>query len=114
MVRGPSVAIVIPNWNGVRYLPDCLNSLEALDYPRDLLEVIVVDNGSTDASAEFAEGLALPVPLNVIRNEDNRSYSEANGQGVGAGRAAHDAGRKGVEKDDLGHLFAGRGEPKLN
>jgi GT2 family glycosyltransferase len=35
VVRGPSVAIVIPNWNGVRYLPDCLNSLEALDYPRD-------------------------------------------------------------------------------
>ena len=32
--------------------PRCLNSLEELDYPRDLLEVIVVDNGPTDTALE--------------------------------------------------------------
>ena len=45
----PSVAVVIPNWNGVEHLPDCLASLSALDYPSDRYELIVVDNGSWDS-----------------------------------------------------------------
>jgi GT2 family glycosyltransferase len=44
----PLVSVIIPNWNGVRYLPECLGSLRAQSYPR--LEVIVVDNHSTDSS----------------------------------------------------------------
>jgi len=46
----PSVTIVIPNWNGASHLRDCLRSIEALDYPDELLGVLVVDNGSTDES----------------------------------------------------------------
>ena len=44
----PLTSVIIPNWNGARYLPECLESLQAQTYPR--LEVIVVDNGSTDDS----------------------------------------------------------------
>jgi GT2 family glycosyltransferase len=47
------VAIVIANWNGAAHLPDCLDSVAALDYPAERLEVIVVDNGSTDDSVEL-------------------------------------------------------------
>lgn len=39
---------MIPNWNGIVHLPACLDSLRAQTYPQ--LEVIVVDNGSTDGS----------------------------------------------------------------
>lgn len=46
----PSVAIVIPNWNGAAHLPACLDAVGELDYPADLLEIVVVDNGSTDES----------------------------------------------------------------
>jgi GT2 family glycosyltransferase len=82
VVRGPSVAIVIPNWNGVRYLPDCLNSLEALDYPRDLLEVIVVDNGSTDASLEL---LREHYPwVRVIAHSENLGFAAASNSGASA------------------------------
>lgn len=49
----PAVSVVIVNYNGRRYLEDCLGSLLKLDYPRDRLEVIVVDNASTDGSVEF-------------------------------------------------------------
>ena len=41
-------SIVIPNWNGAHHLPVCLDALRAQTYPR--VEVIVVDNGSTDGS----------------------------------------------------------------
>ncbi len=48
-----SVSVIIPNWNGARYLPECLDSLRAQTYPR--LEVIVVDNGSTDDSVPLVK-----------------------------------------------------------
>jgi glycosyltransferase involved in cell wall biosynthesis len=46
------VAVVIPNWNGRGWLPGCLDSLAAQSRRAD--EVIVVDNGSADGSAEVA------------------------------------------------------------
>lgn len=47
----PRVSILIPNWNGMRFLPECLAALEAQTF-RDF-EVIVADNGSTDGSLEY-------------------------------------------------------------
>lgn len=44
------VCIVVPNWNGKRSLPDCLDSLLGQVMPAD---IIVVDNGSTDGSLEL-------------------------------------------------------------
>lgn len=65
-----SIAIVIPNFNGERDLPGCLDSIRDLDYPRELLETIVVENGSTDASRELLERdypwvTVLPQPGNL-------------------------------------------------
>lgn len=44
------VTIVIPNYNGMRYLPDCLASIQAQEYPA---HVLIVDNGSQDGSAAW-------------------------------------------------------------
>ena len=46
------VTIIIPNYNGKEDLLACLSSLERQTYPADL---IVVDDGSTDESAEAVE-----------------------------------------------------------
>ena len=80
--RGPLVSIVILNRNGRDHLERCLGALATTTY--GALEVIVVDNGSADGSPEFAESFELPFPIRVIRNATNRSFSEANGQGVAA------------------------------
>ena len=48
MPTSPTISVVIPNWNGWMHLHGCLAALQAQTY-RDF-EMIVVDNGSTDAS----------------------------------------------------------------
>jgi GT2 family glycosyltransferase len=47
----PLASVVIPNWNGLLHLPVCLEALRAQTYPH--LEIILVDNGSTDGSQAF-------------------------------------------------------------
>lgn len=50
------VSVIVPVWNGARFLAECLESLLAQDH--GALEVIVVDDGSTDDSRAVAERFA--------------------------------------------------------
>jgi len=45
------VSVILRNWNGKKYLGNCLSSLEKQTYPN--YEIILVDDGSTDGSVEF-------------------------------------------------------------
>jgi len=49
----PKVSVIILNLNGREIIPTCLSSLKELSYPKEKLEIIVVDNGSTDESVGF-------------------------------------------------------------
>lgn len=69
------LTIVVVNWNGVTLLPGCLNPLTGAG-----VEVIVVDNGSTDDSMRLLEELFPWVK--VIANADNRGFAAANNQGL--------------------------------
>jgi mycofactocin system glycosyltransferase len=50
----PTGSIIIPVKNRPEEIRDCLTSLAGLDYPRDKVEVVVVDDGSTDDTASAA------------------------------------------------------------
>jgi GT2 family glycosyltransferase len=79
----PPVSIVVLNRDGEEHLRRLLPLLaSATDYPR--LELVLVDNGSTDGSVDFARGAELPFPLTVLRNAENLSFSDANNDGVEA------------------------------
>lgn len=54
----PSLSFVIPVHNGAAFLAAKLDSILALDYPRELMEILVVSDGSTDASDAIAQGFA--------------------------------------------------------
>jgi len=54
----PSVSVCMAVHDGARDLPRKLESLLALDYPRDALEILVCSDGSTDASAEIVRRFA--------------------------------------------------------
>jgi len=76
----PLVSIVIVNYNGAGVLGVCLRSVEAQPYRP--IEVILVDNASTDGSADEA-ALAHP-EMRLIRNRTNMGFATANNQGVAA------------------------------
>lgn len=52
------VSIVIPAFNEEKYIEQSLCAVRQLDYPKDRLEIIVVDNGSTDATVKIANRYA--------------------------------------------------------
>lgn len=47
--------VVIPNYNGIKFIRECLESLLAQDVPVSDYHIIVVDNGSTDGSRQLIE-----------------------------------------------------------
>jgi len=62
------VSIIIPAFNEIRRLPACLESIKRLDYPRELTEVIVIDNGSTDGTCDMAEKSGATVLVDKTKN----------------------------------------------
>jgi GT2 family glycosyltransferase len=75
----PDVSVVIVNWNTLKYICDCLNSLlrAGKGYTR---EIIVVDNASCDGSADV---VARQFPgVSVIRNAENVGFARANNIGI--------------------------------
>ena len=81
----PLVSIVIVNWNGLRFLPECWAALRAQTYAP--VEVIVVDNGSTDGSLAW---LAAQTPApRLIVNAANRGFAAANNQGLAAAQGQY-------------------------
>ena len=73
------VAVVIPNWNGRRWLPDCLESIAAQTVAP--AETIVVDNGSTDGSLEL---LSESPGVRVVSLGRNTGFAFAANRGVEA------------------------------
>lgn len=51
----PKVSVVITSRNNEKTIDECLKSVAELDYPKDLLEIIVIDAGSTDKTVQIAE-----------------------------------------------------------
>ena len=80
----PVLDVVIVNWNGGTLLRACLASLAAAR-DAESVQVIVVDNASTDGSTENLP--PLPRPLRLIRNAENRGFGRACAQGAAVGAA---------------------------
>ncbi|MDY7039340.1 MAG: TIGR03111 family XrtG-associated glycosyltransferase [Chloroflexota bacterium] len=49
----PAVSVIVPVYNGEKTLASCLESLRQQNYPQEQMEVIVVDNGSTDQTYQI-------------------------------------------------------------
>lgn len=74
----PSVTVIVLNWNGLDVTLECLASLARLDHP--VPEVVVVDNGSTDGSAE---GVRAQFPkAALIETGENLGFAGGNNVGI--------------------------------
>jgi GT2 family glycosyltransferase len=78
-----TVSVVIVNWNAAELLPACLESLNAQTGVQ-LLEVVVVDNASTDDSVDWLNEHAssFGFELVVVANQENEGFGRANNQGA--------------------------------
>jgi mycofactocin system glycosyltransferase len=79
----PSVSIVIPTYNRAKELERCLRSLFALDYPANYLEIIVVDDASTDETSSLVQRLGQEAATHSLAV---RVVRHAKHQGVGVSR----------------------------
>lgn len=81
-VKGnPLVSIIIINRNGLGHFRVLMKSLVERTFYSNI-EIICVDNGSTDESIAYLEGFRDHFPIKVIRNGENKSFSEANNIGA--------------------------------
>jgi len=60
-LKKPTVTVVIPARNEEEFIPRCLESIRLLKYPQDMLEIIVVDNGSTDLTPTLSNDAGAEV-----------------------------------------------------
>jgi GT2 family glycosyltransferase len=77
----PFVSVIVPVLNGERTIRDCLLSLLRTDYPPDRREILVVDNGSTDSTAEIVK--SFPV---ILLHEERQGAAAARNKGIEASR----------------------------
>ena len=80
----PLVSILIVNYNGAEVLNDCLASLRQVTYPR--FDVVVVDNASTDASADV---LREHPSVRLLQSDHNRGFAGGNNFGLPACRGKY-------------------------
>lgn len=73
----PRVSVIVVNWNGARFLPECLTALSQQTF--DNFETIVVDNGSQDDSLAI---LAQYPAVQIVRSEDNLGFCGGNNLGL--------------------------------
>lgn len=76
----PKVSIIVLNWNGKKFLRNCLDSLQKITYSS--FEIIVVDNNSKDGSQKFVKKNYKKVIL--MENKENYGFAKGNNIGFRA------------------------------
>jgi len=74
------VSINLLTWNGEKYIEDCLNSVFNQTYSN--LEILVIDNNSTDKTVDYLKKLLNKSNLKIIFNKKNIGFSAGHNQGI--------------------------------
>lgn len=82
----PSVSVITVNYNGKQFLNDCFKSLLNLNYPKNKLEILMVDNGSQDGSLDYVRK-KFPTVKVIIDSKNN--YAKANNLGIKTARGEY-------------------------
>lgn len=85
MTGYPIISIIVPNWNGKQYLKKCLSSLLKQDYSG--IEIILVDNGSSDGSVEFVEQNYPDIV--IVSHKTNLGFAQGINSGIKVSRGKY-------------------------
>lgn len=83
--RAPLVSVVILNWNGLKFLEKCFETLFKQDYPN--FEVVMSDNGSSDGSIEFVRKNFPRV--RIVENGKNLGFAGGTNAGIRASKGEY-------------------------
>ncbi len=86
MRKEPRISAILPTWNRAEYLKKALKGLTAQTLEPDEFEVIVVDDGSTDASHEVADLFSNSLDL-IYVYQDNAGIAAAKNRGIEEARS---------------------------
>lgn len=76
MTDSKLVSVIVPVYNGAKYLAQAVSSVCSIDYPS--LEIIIVDDASTDESFAIANSLAAETPyIQVLQHQTNQGPAAA-------------------------------------
>ncbi len=81
----PYVSVIIPAHNEERYIGKCIESVRKTKWPREMLELLVIDHSSTDRTAELAHAAGarvLPISTGKIGSVRNAGLATAKGEFV--------------------------------
>ncbi len=78
----PAVSLIVPVFNGGTAFRNCVASLLNIRYPVEKLQIIMVDDGSTDDTFEWLQKQSLPPYMLVVRHQINRGRAAARNSGI--------------------------------
>jgi len=112
-----SVSVILSVYNGAAFLRGKLNSLLALDYPGEMMQIIVVSDGSTDKTAEIGRAFAREHPgrillLEVPHGGKAAALNQALARSTGDVLFFTDV-RQPLEPMSLRHLVANLADPTV-
>ncbi len=76
----PLVSINLLTFDGEKYIEDCLNSVFSQSYPN--IEVLVIDNSSSDKTVETVEKVEKVKKFRLIKNKRNLGFAAGHNQGI--------------------------------
>ncbi|MFF2650639.1 glycosyltransferase family 2 protein [Streptomyces sp. NPDC058045] len=84
----PDVTVVIGAYEAMPYLTKCLDSVAAQSLAAERIEIVAVDDGSTDGSGAYLEEFAArtPIPMRVVRQQNSGGPSGPRNVGLGLAR----------------------------
>ena len=82
----PTISVIIPAYNCARYLAKALDSVLAQRYPADLVDIVVVDDGSVDMTPDVARSYAARDPRIHVISQQNAGVSAARNRAIEASR----------------------------
>lgn len=74
----PSVTVIVPCWNEQNTVQGTVESLLALDYPKDKIKIMLVDDGSTDNTWNVLQQFANTPNIEVIHKENGGKHTAMN------------------------------------
>ena len=82
MNKNPHVSIIVPVSNGGNPFRACVSSLLELDYPDGKMQILLINDGSTDDTAQWLLGQKIPSYFNIITHNENMGRAAARNSGL--------------------------------